>query len=120
MVPVSSAEEGLDIVERLRFDMVICAVRLPGLNWVTFCERVRLRVGRLAPHRADFRSALSAWESVLRDGGRYAAFRLLVGRGAEPDGKLLRLPFDLRAAAVWKNAWGAAVGGGERRRRWWW
>ena len=24
---------------------LICAVRLPGLNWVTFCERVRLRVG---------------------------------------------------------------------------
>jgi signal transduction histidine kinase len=45
VVPVSSAEEGLDIVDRLRFDMVICAVRLPGLNWVQFCERVRLRVG---------------------------------------------------------------------------
>jgi signal transduction histidine kinase len=45
VVPVSSAEEGIDIVERLRFDMVICAVRLPGLNWVAFCERVRLRVG---------------------------------------------------------------------------
>jgi signal transduction histidine kinase len=45
VVPVSSAEEGLDIVDRLRFDMVICAVRLPGLNWVEFCERVRLRVG---------------------------------------------------------------------------
>jgi signal transduction histidine kinase/CheY-like chemotaxis protein len=45
VVPVSSAEEALDIVERLRFDMVICAVRLPGLNWVEFCERVRLRVG---------------------------------------------------------------------------
>ncbi len=45
VVPVSSAEEGLDIVERLRFDMVICAVRLPGLNWIQFCERVRLRVG---------------------------------------------------------------------------
>jgi CheY-like chemotaxis protein len=45
VVPVASAEEGLDIVERLRFDMVICAVRLPGLNWVQFCERVRLRVG---------------------------------------------------------------------------
>jgi signal transduction histidine kinase len=45
VVPVSSAEEALDIVDRLRFDMVICAVRLPGLNWVAFCERVRLRVG---------------------------------------------------------------------------
>lgn len=45
VVPVVSAEEALDIVDRLRFDMVICAVRLPGLNWVEFCERVRLRVG---------------------------------------------------------------------------
>jgi signal transduction histidine kinase len=45
VVPVSSAEEGLDIVDRLRFDMVICAVRLPSLNWVEFCERVRMRVG---------------------------------------------------------------------------
>jgi signal transduction histidine kinase/CheY-like chemotaxis protein len=45
VVPVSNAEEGLDIVERVRFDMVICAVRLPNLNWVEFCERVRLRVG---------------------------------------------------------------------------
>jgi signal transduction histidine kinase/CheY-like chemotaxis protein len=45
VVPVASAEEGLDVVERLRFDMVICAVRLPSLNWVEFCERVRLRVG---------------------------------------------------------------------------
>ncbi|MBV9771072.1 MAG: GAF domain-containing protein [Bryobacterales bacterium] len=45
VIPVSSAEEGLDIVDRLRFDMVICAVRLPNINWVEFCERVRLRVG---------------------------------------------------------------------------
>jgi signal transduction histidine kinase/CheY-like chemotaxis protein len=45
VVPVSSAEEGLDVVDRLHFDMVICAVRLPSLNWVAFCERVRLRVG---------------------------------------------------------------------------
>ena len=45
VVPVASAEEGLDLVDRLRFDMVICAVRLPSLNWVTFCERVRLRIG---------------------------------------------------------------------------
>jgi signal transduction histidine kinase/CheY-like chemotaxis protein len=47
VVPVSSAEEGVDIVQRLRFDMVICAVRLPGLNWVEFFERVRRQVGGL-------------------------------------------------------------------------
>lgn len=44
-VPVSSAEEGADVAQRVRFDVVICAVRLPGLNWVEFFERVRHRVG---------------------------------------------------------------------------
>ncbi len=47
VVPVSSAEEAADIVYRVRFDMVICAVRLPGLNWVEFFERVRRHVGGL-------------------------------------------------------------------------
>lgn len=46
-VPVSSAEEGADVAQRLRFDLVICAIRLPGLNWVEFFERVRHRVGGL-------------------------------------------------------------------------
>lgn len=46
-VPVSSAEEGADVAQRLRFDLVICAVRLPGLNWIEFFERVRHRVGGL-------------------------------------------------------------------------
>jgi signal transduction histidine kinase/CheY-like chemotaxis protein len=45
VVPVSSAEEGADVAQRLRFDIVICALRLPGLNWVEFFERVRHRVG---------------------------------------------------------------------------
>jgi signal transduction histidine kinase len=45
VVPVSSAEEGADVVLRLKFDMAICAVRLPGVNWVEFSERVRHRVG---------------------------------------------------------------------------
>jgi CheY-like chemotaxis protein len=47
VVPVSSAEEGVDMVERLRFDMVLCAVRLPGLNWMEFFERVQRQVGGL-------------------------------------------------------------------------
>ncbi len=45
VVPVSSAEEGADLAQRLRFDMAICDVRLPGLNWVEFFERVRYQVG---------------------------------------------------------------------------
>src|SRR5260370_31319819 len=30
---------------RSRFDLAICAIRLPGLNWVEFFERVRNQVG---------------------------------------------------------------------------
>ena len=47
VVPTSSAEEGVDMVERLHFDMVLCAVRLPGLNWLEFFERVQRHVGGL-------------------------------------------------------------------------
>ena len=47
VVPVASAEEGADMVERLRFDMVLCAVRLPGLNWMEFFERIQRQVGGL-------------------------------------------------------------------------
>ncbi|HEX5227427.1 MAG TPA: GAF domain-containing protein [Bryobacteraceae bacterium] len=69
VVPVSSAEEALDIVERLRFDMVICAVRLPGLNWVAFCERVRLRVGGFVlltdAYNADVGRAFRASEGFV-------------------------------------------------------
>ncbi len=42
---MASAEEAADLVQRLRFEMTICAVRLPGLNWVEFFERVRHQVG---------------------------------------------------------------------------
>ncbi|HYL35369.1 MAG TPA: GAF domain-containing protein [Bryobacteraceae bacterium] len=59
VVPVSSAEEGVDIVQRLRFDMVICAVRLPGLNWVEFFERVRRQVGGLVLLSDGFNNDLS-------------------------------------------------------------
>jgi C4-dicarboxylate-specific signal transduction histidine kinase/ActR/RegA family two-component response regulator len=41
VVPVATAEEGMDLSQRLRFDVVLCSVRLPGLNWVEFSERVR-------------------------------------------------------------------------------
>jgi signal transduction histidine kinase len=48
VVPVGSAEEGADLIERLRFDFVLCAVKLPGLNWVEFFERVRRHIGGFA------------------------------------------------------------------------
>ena len=45
VIPVTSAEEGADLAQRVRFDIVICAVRQNGLNWVQFFERVRYQVG---------------------------------------------------------------------------
>ena len=45
VVPVVSGEEAADLAVRLRFDLTLCAVRLPGLNWVEFFERVRRQVG---------------------------------------------------------------------------
>lgn len=45
VVPVSSAEEAADLVPRVRFDMAVCAARLPGWNWLEFFERVRNQVG---------------------------------------------------------------------------
>ena len=45
VVPVGSAEEAADLAQRLRFDLTLCAVRLPGLNWIEFFERVRRHVG---------------------------------------------------------------------------
>lgn len=45
VVPVASAEEGADLAERMHFDIALCSVRLPGLNWAGFLERVRPQVG---------------------------------------------------------------------------
>jgi signal transduction histidine kinase len=45
VVPVASAEEGADLVQRLRFDLVLCSVRLPGLNWVELFTKIRHQIG---------------------------------------------------------------------------
>lgn len=45
VVPVTSAEEGIDLVQRLRFDVVVCSIALPGLNWIEFLERIREQIG---------------------------------------------------------------------------
>ncbi len=41
VVPVSTAEEALDLSQRLRFDVVFSAARLPGINWIEMFERIR-------------------------------------------------------------------------------
>lgn len=41
VVPVTSPEEAADLASRLRFDALVCATRLSGMNWADFYERVR-------------------------------------------------------------------------------
>lgn len=40
-VPASSAEEAAELVKQLHFHVLFCSVRLPGMNWIEFRERVR-------------------------------------------------------------------------------
>lgn len=58
-VPVTSAEEAMDMVHRLRFDVVFCAVRLPGLNWVELFEKIRRLVGAFVLVTEGFDADLS-------------------------------------------------------------
>ena len=44
VVPVNSAEEAIDLLERLPFDLAFCSVRLPGKSWVDFYDAVRHRM----------------------------------------------------------------------------
>jgi CheY-like chemotaxis protein/uncharacterized protein YigA (DUF484 family) len=44
VVPVNNADTGLDLAQRLRFDLAFCSVHSPGLNWVELSERLQARV----------------------------------------------------------------------------
>lgn len=44
-IPVNSAEEAIDLAERMRFDAVITAMRLPGLGWTELFDRVHAHIG---------------------------------------------------------------------------
>lgn len=45
VIPVMSAEEAIEMAQRLRFDIAFCSVRLPGMNWVEFFDRTRRLIG---------------------------------------------------------------------------
>jgi C4-dicarboxylate-specific signal transduction histidine kinase len=45
VVPLARAEEALDLVQRMYFDLVVCSARLSGFNWVEFVDRSRRQVG---------------------------------------------------------------------------
>ena len=68
VVPVRSSEEGLDLVQRMRFEVVFCSTRLTGLNWVEFFDRVRGRVGAFGLLAEAFSQDLS---THFRGEGRF-------------------------------------------------
>jgi GAF domain-containing protein len=48
VVPVHNADMGLDLAQRLRFDVAFCSVHAPGLNWVELSESMQSLVGAFA------------------------------------------------------------------------
>jgi GAF domain-containing protein/CheY-like chemotaxis protein len=45
VVPAPDADNGLDMAQRMRFDVALCSVHAGGLNWVELAERLQSRVG---------------------------------------------------------------------------
>lgn len=45
VVPVPNADHGLELAHRMRFDVTLCSVHAPGLNWVELSERLQSRTG---------------------------------------------------------------------------
>ena len=45
VIPAVSGEDGAELAQRLRFDIVFCAVRLPGLNWIELSESIPAGIG---------------------------------------------------------------------------
>jgi CheY-like chemotaxis protein len=45
VVPVTNADTGLELAQRIRIDAAFCSLHAPGLNWVELSERMQSRVG---------------------------------------------------------------------------
>jgi GAF domain-containing protein len=45
VVPVSNADIGLELAQRIKIDAAFCSLHAPGLNWVELSERMQSRVG---------------------------------------------------------------------------
>jgi len=59
VVPASNGEEGSDLLERMKFDVVLCSVRLPGSNWMDLQEKAASKVGGFMLMNEGFDEALT-------------------------------------------------------------
>jgi signal transduction histidine kinase/CheY-like chemotaxis protein len=60
VVPVGSADVGLDLAQRMRFDAAFCSVHAPGLNWVELSERLKARLDAFVLMSDGYNAELSA------------------------------------------------------------
>jgi signal transduction histidine kinase len=58
-VPLTTGEEAAEIVDRLKFDLVVCSVHVTGPNWVELFERIRSKVACLVLMTEGYDSDLS-------------------------------------------------------------
>jgi GAF domain-containing protein len=60
VVPVTNADTGLELANRMRFDAAFCSDHAPGLNWVELSERMLHRVGAFVLLSDGYRADLAA------------------------------------------------------------
>ncbi|MGA3239976.1 MAG: GAF domain-containing protein [Bryobacteraceae bacterium] len=60
VVPVTNADAGMELAQRMRFDAAFCSVHAPGLNWVELSERMHSRVGGFVLLSESYDAELSA------------------------------------------------------------
>jgi GAF domain-containing protein/CheY-like chemotaxis protein len=60
VVPLDNADIGLELAQRMRFDLAFCSVHAPGLNWVELSERMQARIGAFALLSDRYDAELSA------------------------------------------------------------
>jgi len=67
VIPLDNADAGLELAQRMRFDLAFCSVHAPGLNWVELSERMQDRIGGFALLSDRYDAELSAdFESPTR------------------------------------------------------
>ena len=60
VVPVTNADAGMELAQRMRFEAAFCSVHAPGLNWVELSERMHSRVGGFILLSESYDAELSA------------------------------------------------------------
>lgn len=60
VVPVNNSDTGLDLAQRMRFDLAFVSVHAPGLNWVELSEQLQTLVGGFVLMPDGYDAELSA------------------------------------------------------------